>query len=142
MIDIHFWMCYSMFTCVLDVLMLKCLSYFPLLTHQLHLIIPWIKSALNHIWFAFTSGLSVACVSCDVATGSCTPAISHSGMWTFFYLLWQNIILFKKFTSVMKGILPDSRAEANFDARLNIISQTLTLHDKVEKALIQIWLNF
>jgi len=42
----------------------------------------------------------------------------------------------------MKGILPDSRAEANFDARLNIISQTLTLHDKVEKALIQIWLNF
>lgn len=30
----------------------------------------------------------------------------------------------------MKGKLPASRAEANFDARLNIISQTLTLHDK------------
>lgn len=30
----------------------------------------------------------------------------------------------------MKGKLPASRAEANFDARLKIISQTLTLHDK------------
>lgn len=43
----------------------------------------------------------------------------------------------------MKGKLPVSRAEANFDARLNIISQTLTLqknqskrHSNITKLLI------